>query len=438
MEVTHGHKRFRQTERRRPARPPTDINGRGSHVAGIAVGNCASLATDPNGFLLGQGMAPGARFTKEMVANGAHVMNNSWRQAGSGGYTSSSALLDKLVRDPDNDGQADPQRDFLIIVFSAGNDGPGRLTPPKEAKNPITVGNSLNFRPTEGPLSDIRAVSPSSSRGPARDGRILPNVVAPGSNIVSVRSNAALPAGGRPREPYLDTDGDQHDDHTVLSSTSMAASHVSGMCALLVEWWRKQHKGRNPSPAMVKALLINGAEDLAGGPDGNGGTLRPIPNNVQGWGRVSLENIVGDTATSGRGPKLLFDQQTEFTTAGDEHVIRVTPRDTSRPMRITLVWTDAPGSPESPPALRNDLDLEVVELEGAARVFKGNVFNNGFSATDGQFDNRNNIEFVYIRDPSGTYDVRVIAAALRANAFPPFDNTPRQDFALVIDNADPA
>jgi subtilisin family serine protease len=433
----------------------TDVNGHGSHVAGIAVGNGATGATDNKGFLLGQGVAPGARFgvlnpvdtagspgtgpiadfTTRMVGHGAHVMNNSWRQGGSAGYTSNAALLDKLVRDPNNDNLSDPERDYLVIVFSAGNSGTAGLTPPKEAKNPITVGNSINFRPQEGPVSDIRGVSTSSSRGPARDGRILPNVVAPGTLIVSARSNAEVTPGQRPEEPYTDAGGTQHDDYTVMTGTSMAAPHVSGMCALLIEWWRNNHGGANPSPAMVKALLINGAEDLAGGPDGIGGTLKNIPNNIQGWGRVSLENIVRDAPDSDRGPKLLFDQQSPLTAVGQSHVTRVRPSDPARPMRITLVWTDAPGSPTAPPPLRNDLDLEVEELEGQGRVFKGNVFNNGFSTTGGQFDNRNNIECVYVRNPSGSYDVRVIASALRGDARPPFGNTGWQDFALVIDNA---
>lgn len=435
-----------------------DVNGHGTHVAGIAVGNASTGEQDADGFLLGQGIAPEARFgvinpvgtqggpgtdpianfTRAMVRNGAHVMNNSWRQQGSGGYTSGAALLDRLVRDPNHDNHENPAQSYLVMVFSAGNTGTAGLTPPKEAKNPITVGKSVNPRPEEGAANDIRAIDSQSSRGPAKDGRLLPTIVAPGQFIVSARSKAdshpSFPGLQRPGEPYKNANDGLHEDYTTMSGTSMAASHVTGLCTLLIEWWRKRTAGENPSPAMVKALLVNGAEDLASGPDGLGSQLTNIPNNSQGWGRVSLENIVLDYPESDRGPKLFADQAHPLTSPGQEHLLRVRPDDVSRPLRITLVWTDAPGTPNAKPALRNDLDLEVVELE-TGNIYKGNVFADGFSVTAGQFDHLNNIECIYLQNPVGVYEVRVIAAVLKANARPPFDNTAFQDFALVIDNA---
>ena len=426
----------------------TDVGGHGTHVAGIAVGNGGTGDTDPQGFLLGQGVAPGANFgilnpvdnpggpgtgstsfqnfVQLMATNGANVMNNSYRMSATG-YSLDAAMIDKLVRDPN---PTTATLENLTIVFSAGNSGPanGTITAGKEAKNPIVVGNSLNFRPGEGDTDDIRGLLTSSSRGPAVDGRILPTIVAPGTDIISARSAST----GRP--VYNDTGGTTHNRHTQMSGTSMASPHVAGLSALLIEWWR-QRTGQTPSPAMVKALLINGAIDMFGGPNGSGGTLAHIPNSQQGWGRVSLENVVVQAPASDRGPKVFSDQRHAFTANGQQFTIRVAPVDTARPMRVTLVWTDSPGAAGANPALMNDLDLEVINSVGT--LFKGNVFANGFSISGGSADALNNVECVYLQNPSGVYEITVVASNLRANARPPFDAaTPWQDFALVVDNAE--
>lgn len=516
-----------------------DASGHGTHVAGIAVGNATSGDMDPERFLLGLGIAPGSRFGSvnaigtrgpdrpgmpdddrvlSVANNNGQVMNNSWGEiaAAGVGYTARSRNYDQRVRDPNSDAAG---LERLAIVSAAGNDGGADTTiaAPWEAKNPIVVGNSLNFRPGEFfPSDDIRGIGGTSSRGPAADGRFLPIIVAPGTDIISTRPGSTVDGDPsvagiqRPRTAYTDTSGTVHQNYFRNSGTSMAAPHVSGLCALLTEWWRNRTGGRNLSPALLKALLINGAEDLAGGDnwrslnttaadkatwslesgsvfqrplafipaalvEGNRvltqvatlanltaagrwffdaasnalfvrmvdstnpgdadvrrlecrdeQPLAHVPNNHQGWGRVSLDNIVR------QGPKIFSDQRLAFTASGQEHVIRVAPDDPERPLRITLVWTDAPGPVGEGRALVNDLDLEVTDDTG--NIFLGNIFENGFSVTGGDPDDINNVECVYIERPVGTFDIRIIATDIRASARPDLA-TPWQDFALVIDNA---
>jgi len=436
---------------------PTDTDGHGTHVAGIAVG--AGVGTgdvDPQGFLLGQGVAPAASFgsinpvgnvgfnitaiSQDAVTHGATLQNNSWEfptggvSAPNSGYDNTCRFADIRVRDANNPATA--ALDQLVHVFAAGNSGPApnTIVRPHEAKNIIVVGDSLNHRPGElASNDDIRGISNGSSRGPCLDGRLAPHVVAPGTSIVSTRSTASVP----PNSTYTDTGATVHASHTVKNGTSMAAPHITGLCALLVEWWKARTGGLHPSAALLKAMLVNGAVDLAGGSDGNAGILTNIPNNDQGWGRANLENML--LQTSDRGPKILFDRDlAAFTVSGQTLEIQIGVVDTSKPLRITLAWTDASGATDANPALVNDLDLEVQEIlpgDVLGQLFLGNVFVNGFSAVGGAADTLNNLECVYLQSPTTRYVVRIIATSLLADARLPTGGALWQDFAFVIDNA---
>src|SRR5439155_311641 len=137
-------------------------------------------------------------------------------------------------------------------------------------------------------------------------------------------------------------------------------------------------------PAMLKALLLNSPRYLNG--SGAGGNL---PSNDQGWGDVNLGMLFDRT------PRQIVDQSTTFHASGEDSRSIGTIADPSKPFRVSLVWTDAPGSTTGN-AYVNDLDLEVT-IGGT--IYKGNVFDGATSAADGSFDSRNNVENVFL--PAG-------------------------------------
>jgi hypothetical protein len=200
----------------------------------------------------------------------------------------------------------------------------------------------------------------------------------------------------------------------------MAAPHVTGAVALITDWWRSLHGGATPSPAMDKALLVNSATDM--------GTA-DIPNGNEGWGRVNLSTLF-NPATE----RVYVDQSVVFTSVGQAHELDVVPADPSKPVRVTLAWTDAPGAPGASPALVNDLDLRVTAPDGT--VYLGNRFSGGSSSPGGSADAKNNLENVFLAQAaSGTFHVTVVASNLPDDGVPGDQVFTDQDFALVISNA---
>ncbi|HSN55330.1 MAG TPA: S8 family serine peptidase, partial [Candidatus Sulfomarinibacteraceae bacterium] len=341
----------------------------GTAVAGILSGTAATGRADDDGFLYGLGVAPGARLvahngicglgpwppdegweslTRAVLTAGAAGMNASWFSgtADQQGYDSSARAMDILVRDGNfaTAGVAEP----CPMVFAAGNSGPDAMTlrPPNHAKNIISVGAIRNWRSA----GDADTVTDFSSRGPTIDGRIAPVLVAPAEAVTTTahRDGGAIGDIGA-----IDgTDG----LYTMFEGTSAAAPHVSGSLAVITEWWRRSHRDQDPSPAMAKALLVNGAVDLD--------DVEPVPNMDEGWGRVDLGQVL-DPGT----PMMLIDQTVLLRESGESWRIDVEIADPSQPLKVTLAWTDAAALPEAEPALVNDLDLGV---ETAGRAYLGN------------------------------------------------------------------
>ncbi len=411
----------------------SDEHGHGTHVSGIIAGNAATREEDERGAYYGLGVAPEAnivaqrmfdgagiyqppesfeQLTRDATRAGAEIGSNSWGDDARGRYDISAAEFDALVRDADYETPGDQQ---YILEFSAGNSGPisGSINSPAVGKNVIATGASQNDRPeffiyAEGP----EAMADFSSRGPCEDGRIKPDLVAPGTWIASLQTFATGDenawAGISPFYQYQ-------------GGTSQAGPHASGAAAAFVQYYRELNNEATPSPALVKAALINSAWDM----DDSFGTIA-TPNMDEGWGRVDLVNLIG-----GFGRRDFVDQ-TELLETGEVYEHRAVVMDTFEPLVITLTYTDVPGLPASIPALVNDLDLEVIAPDG--RVFHGNRFDPfGLSVPGAAAGDRiNNVEGIYIDFPMpGEWLVRITARNVVEDAR--MDTVEiDQDFALVV------
>lgn len=409
-----------------PGDDPTS-GGHGTHVTGIWAGDGTAGFVDGDGFLYGHGMAPEASIfaqnpicgsqntwppvggwpvlSRDALAGGAIGSNNSWT-SGEGtqhGYQATERTYDLMVLDGNFDTAS--VLDPFMVVFSAGNSGGSGVTAPKEAKNVVVTGSLETFRVS----GNVDAISGFSSRGPAVDNRWLPTISTPGQTVSSTRR----PSAGSCATAIGGTSG----EYSFCSGTSMAAPHASGALILLTEWWRDLF-AVDPSPAMGKALLINSAVALAGSPP---------PNNDSGWGRVDLSTIVDD------GLNFEFwDQSTVFTNSGESFERTVGVVDPAQPLKVTLVWSDAPGAVGANPALVNDLDLTVAT---GGETFLGNNFSGGISQTGGTADRLNNIEQVTLDAPGGSATITVEAFNIAGSVL--LDQpgvATAQHFALICQN----
>ncbi len=415
--------------------------------------------------------APGRDYTSpnfstmasDAYGSGARVGNNSWGTDLKGVYTFDSQTYDRLVRDAQSGVSGNQEMTF---VFAAGNAGP--CTPkssqgidsPGSAKNVITVGASANVRslsianggntssgsdgcgetdPNNDSADDIGC---ASSRGPCKDGRTKPDLVAPGIHITGGVPQTVPPpspfslgsaiscfdAFGVCALPNSGTLGNTNNFfplgqqfYTVSSGTSHSTPVVSGACALVRQYFINNSLNA-PSPAMTKAFLMNSARYLTGA-----GANDDLWSPNQGMGEVNL-GVAFDGV-----PRFLRDQVSadKFTATGQQVAFTGQIADTSKPFRVTIAWTDAPGN-TSGAAYNNNLDL-VVNVGG--NTYKGNVFSGQFSTTGGTADAKNNVESVFLpAGTSGNFSVIITGANINSDAIPNDGNGLDQDFAMVIYN----
>lgn len=393
---------------------------------------------------------------------GARIHSNSWGSNANGDYTQDSADTDDFIWDnPD-----------MTITFSAGNAGTdgnsdgvvdnGSLGSPATAKNVITVGASENDRagdwdcdtglgyttcagdggqnpiftygsawpfdfPANPLLSDPSAgnanqMAAFSSRGPAADLRIKPDIVAPGTWVLSGYSDLyqqGYDGSPNPQNSTYQYDGwgnPRNQYYKYMGGTSMSNPLAAGGAAVVRDFYQKT-ASHAASAALTKATLINTATDLLDeNNDGVNDNDFPIPNSHEGWGLVNL-------AAATNGTQEYLDVTSGLGTGGSavyQYVLTA-----GQPLKVTLAWSDAPSTAAAAINLVNDLDLVVTSPGGA--TYRGNVFSGGWSQTGGSADRRNNVENVYVQSATaGTWTVQVSGFNVP---------TGPQPYALVVDGS---
>ncbi len=439
-----------------------DISGHGTINASIVAGfdlRDGVPFQDADGHQLGLGVNPFARigstaiFTPEnslagcgdaypgLIASvsrhGAQIVNNSWGSTvPPTTYDFAAQAFDAGVRDADAELAQDQP---LIQIFAAGNSGNGAATigSPGTAKNVITVGASENLRPFwndgcgTGPTGadDSGDVIGFSSRGPAPGGRAKPELIAPGTHVQGSASVFAGFDGSGVCDKFYPP---EQTFFAASSGTSHAAPAVAGIASLAWWWIVRDGLGAidrlgdstppdpSPSPALMKAWLMAHPTYLDGFDAHD-----TLPSNKQGYGMPNLSLMFDDVN------KVLLDQSEIFTDSGDSWSANWTRADASKPVRIALAWTDAPGLLGTSPQV-NDLDL-IVTVNGT--TYHGNRFDGAWSVAGGAADVLNNYEAVFLpADVVGALDIQVVARNVAGNAMPNAGTAPQQDFAVVCSN----
>lgn len=367
---------------------------RGNHGDGVSGIMCGAGNKDPRN----RGMAAGsdlyvldynASFLDETMNlfrnNNVIVTNSSYSNGCNAGYTNSTRTVDSQCHN----------NPTLLHVFSAGNsnnlecgygagDQWGNITGGhKQGKNVIATANTNN----RGLIED------SSSRGPAHDGRIKPDLSSNGFNHISTNDNHLYrPFGG----------------------TSGAAPGIAGVTAMLHQAYRELN-GEVATGALLKAIMLNTATD-----QGNKG-----PDFIYGWGAVNAYR----SALAIEDNKHLTGTITSNGT--QEHTITV-PTD-AKELRVMVYWSDPAAAVNSEKALVNDIDSYVLSPDGETHMpwvlrSEGIAELLELPAMKGE-DHLNNMEQVFIEDPqSGEYILN-----LSGNVIPLGDHDYYVTWEIVLD-----
>ncbi len=444
--------------------------GHGTHVAGSAAGSTPTLSSgDP-------GMAHGAKIAvfdfgdssnngefnqlvdvySNMLAplyntGSVRVESNSWGQLWTG-YTTLDRDFDSFVyHNPD-----------MVVVAAAGNcqnvgsddavcvgipqDGSSTVLAPAHAKNVIGVGATVNAQDGNELAAPLYStVAFFSSQGPTPDGRIKPDVVAPGYPISSASAGSL-----------------GHSDNVCGFSeqigTSMAAPIVAGNAAIIRQYFSQgwyhsdgmepnSTMGFSPSAALVKAVLINSAKGILYAEDTQYPfsqnreippqssplhrrrlkTLGAPPDGAQGFGRITIDQGINVNGTVG----IFFREESVVEGGTIVYEVTILPTaDTSKDLSVTLVWTDPVNLPQSAQPVLHDLDLRVVDTSTEIVYYPNGLY---------EADRVNNVEKIVINPTTSntTYMIYVTGTVVSETEQQRFSVVANGEFIETNDPPDP-
>lgn len=422
-----------------------DKAGHGTHVAGIIAGaeNGKPQGGAPKANLVSIGILRhhDRRLALELFPDlgdllklgldrGAKIINLSWGTPLAGSYDAGSLAIDRFVlKNPD-----------VLVVVAAGNSGAapqgfpafGSVGVPATAKNVLTVGASGRrprpaFTRTYGQWAGDRFPLPPasaalvvgtlnstaylSSRGPTDYDSVKPDVLAPGTFILAPQRAGGIDPGLTP-EPWTDP------GYAYLCGTSMATPIVSAAAAVLRHYLRVKHGVDNPSAALLKAILIASARKIT--PLQYPPPFHQIgyPDFDQGFGRVDLSSVLQHGDAPDRRlftvdvrtdtPDALESRVKPDSPRRSSHIYTLTVSPGAKELRIVLAWTDWPAV-----YIQNNLELtlrtpDLQNLLGNSEFTAYRSVNFGGGVE--QFDKRNNVETILLKDPPpGDYRIKILA-----------------------------
>ncbi len=403
----------------------------GTHVASIAAGG--GIADEKR-----YGHAPEAgigdyramgtnfsRYAEALATDGSHLINHSYEihpPDGFDTYRSEYGLLDDYVR-----GGFFEDFDVLLPavphVWAAGFCQPGypgcrtkgRSAPTNISKNTILVGAA---EAASCVADQVRCVVPGASSGPTLDGRIKPDLIAPGCHDNPDDYNGIWAAMALTADYYYPD-----------CSTSMAAPVVSGIVALVMQRMNDAEL-HAALPSTIRALLVHTAVDQLGPENGNEPGYHEGPDGMTGWGLVNAEAA----ASMAGEPGLWLEAALSSEEPALERCVMLTE---AQQLRATLAWDDRAGvscddenCDPATPVLRNDLDVVLIQPDTGAKVLpwtlKPDALSGyGYSAVRDQ-DHINNVERAESPAPvKDLWRIRVSATKLMEP----------QPFSLVLSHA---